>query len=210
MPEDLAESTYGFIYHYYRAEVYRETNWRNRLDVTTNWAIVVTAGILSFAFTNESAPHSLILINTLICWFFLYVESRRFRYYSMLRERTRLLESHLLSPLFKEARLPQSDIWRKALSISLNQPHVTMSRLESIAWRLRRNYIMIITVLFIAWISKIQSYPVRSKSLEQMFTNAQLGVIPGEYVFYAYLVLIAVSIFLAFYIPQAAHEDDLP
>ena len=71
---NLPESYYGFIYHYYRAEVYRETIWRNRLDNTTNWSIVVTGAILTFSFTNPVTPHSVILVNYLIVWFFLYIE----------------------------------------------------------------------------------------------------------------------------------------
>ena len=98
--ENFPEAYYGFIYHYYRAEVYRETNWRNRLDTTTNWSIVVTAAMLSFVFSNPQAQPSIILIDYLLVWFFLYIESRRYRYYSLLRERTRIIEKQILPQIF--------------------------------------------------------------------------------------------------------------
>lgn len=208
--DHLPESTYGFIYHYYRAEVYRETNWRNRLDVTTNWAIVVTAAILSFVFTNEDVAHTAILVNFVIVWFFLYVESRRFRYYSMLKDRTRLIETHLLSPLLKLGKLPPSDIWRKALAVSLNEPKTTMSRLESVAWRLRRNYIMIFPMIFLAWLAKIQTHPVGARSLADVYLNAKLWFIPGEYVISAFFVSIITTVALALYLPTKSNMDDLP
>ena len=33
--------------HLYRGEVHRMTNWRERLDRTTNWAVTVMAAILT-------------------------------------------------------------------------------------------------------------------------------------------------------------------
>ena len=38
--------------HFYRGEIHRSTVWRQRLDATTNWAVLTTAGILSFSFAE--------------------------------------------------------------------------------------------------------------------------------------------------------------
>lgn len=206
------EHYFGFIYHYYRAEVYRETNWRNRLDVTTNWSIVVTAAILSFAFTQESVPHTVILINFVMVWFFLYVESRRFRYFSLLRERTRLLEHNLLGPIFSGEQINLTKIapWKQELIKSLRQPEVKMSRLESIAWRLRRNYLMLFPVLFLAWLTKLQLLPIHGKNIFEIFNSAQVWFIPGWLVFGLFLMSEIITLTIAFYIPQTSHDDDLP
>lgn len=213
MDEDLEhpipESHYGFIYHYYRAEVYRETNWRNRLDVTTNWSIVTTGAILSFAFSNEHIPHSLILINFVLVWFFLYVESRRFRYYTMLKSRTRQIEQYLLSEVFT-GKFPDRDNWAKKIIESFKNPRVEMSRTQSIAWRLRRSYIFLFPLLFVVWLAKIQSYPTPATSLSELFAHARLWYIPGEIVFFAFLFIVISTIALAFYLPHASHDDDLP
>ena len=44
-PLDSAEM--GVLAHLYRAEVYRSTIWRTRLDTTTNWSVVTLGVALS-------------------------------------------------------------------------------------------------------------------------------------------------------------------
>ena len=67
--------------HFYRGEVTRANTWRNRLDTTTNWAVVTTGATLSFAFSLPTNPHFVILINTVLVGFFLFMEARRYRYF---------------------------------------------------------------------------------------------------------------------------------
>jgi uncharacterized membrane protein len=43
--------------HFYRAEVNRSNTWRQRLDVTTNWAVITTAAALTFAFGAPNNTH---------------------------------------------------------------------------------------------------------------------------------------------------------
>jgi uncharacterized membrane protein len=43
--------------HAYRGELGRTSSWRTRIDRTTNWAVVVTASLLTWTFSNESRPH---------------------------------------------------------------------------------------------------------------------------------------------------------
>ena len=45
----------GAIAHLYRAEVYRSTMWRTRLDNTTNWAVVTTGIALSLTYADADA-----------------------------------------------------------------------------------------------------------------------------------------------------------
>lgn len=206
---NIPESNYGFIFHYYRAEVYRETNWRNRLDTTTNWSIVTTAAILSFAFTNEAAPHSIILINYCLVCFYLYIESRRFRYYWLLRERTRTIEKQLLSAIFSGKNNHKSD-WGIKLAESFKNQKVSMSRLESIAWRFRRNYFFLFPLIIMSWIAKASSHPIPATTLDDFFYNAKVWVIPGSMVLSILLLSIAASVFIAFYIPRNRIHADLP
>src|SRR3990170_7377382 len=186
--ESLPESYYGFVYHYYRAEVYRETNWRNRLDTTTNWSIVVTGAIVSFAFTNELTPHSVILVNYLLVWFFLYIEARRFRYYWLLRERTRIIEKQLLTQIFlgKSGKL-DTNKWKEKLAKSFQNLSVPMSRMESIAWRFRRNYFFLFPLIFVSWLAKVQLNPYPATNLAEFFYNANMWIFPGMLVFIAFL-----------------------
>jgi uncharacterized membrane protein len=210
--ENINENLYGFIFHYYRGEVYRETNWRNRLDTTTNWSIVVTAAISSFAFGNENAPHFLLIINYLFVLYFLYIESRRFRYYSMLRDRTRLLEKYLLSDIFasKVSSLTTDPSWRSLLEDSLKEPKVKMSRLESICWRLRRNYVFIILFVVIEWLAKVSIYPSQVTNFHSFISNAHLWSIPGEAVIFFFLFSVVTLFTFAFVVSEKSEYNDLP
>lgn len=209
--EKFPHEYYGFLFHYYRAEVYRETSWRNRLDVTTNWAILITAAILSFVFGNPGISHAVIIINYLIVWFFLYIEARRFRYYSLVRERVKLFEKHILGGIFSLDEIPEdSDDWISELGEKLVKPKIKMSRLESLSWRLRRNYIFILPIMFLVWFYKVGSYPYQIMTVEQFFYNARIGFVPGLIVFFGMLTSLLTAIVIAFYIPTKYGRSDLP
>lgn len=210
--ETLPESQYGFIYHYYRAEVYRETNWRNRLDVTINWAIGTTGAILSFVFSNSQVPHTIIIMNFFIVLFFLYSESRRFRYYLILKARTRLLEQNLLNRIFSDKSIPKAEdhAWITQLHDSLTNPTITMSRTESISWRLRRNYIFLLLVIFVTWIVKITTGPIPVRSIGEVLANARMWIIPGTVVVGVFIVLLVYLLIIAITIPRQSDESDLP
>lgn len=208
---EIDDKYFGFLFHYYRAEVYRETNWRSRMDVTSNWVIVVTGAILSFAFGEPRTPHVVIILNYCIALFFLYIEARRFRTYVMLRARTRLMEKHLLGPVFSGQRIPAANEWGKRLAENLSYPRVPMSRIESLAWRLRRQYIFILPVIFAAWIARIYTVPDAVSTLPEAIGQAQLWFIPGGVVFSAFVSSLVVCIALAYiYVPRASLVDDLP
>src|SRR2546423_797091 len=79
--------------HFYRGEIQRANTWRNRLDTTTNWAVLTTGATLSFAFSSPTNPHFVILINTVLVCFFLFMEARRYRYYEIWPSRAPILET---------------------------------------------------------------------------------------------------------------------
>lgn len=208
---DIDEKYFGFLIHYYRAEVYRETNWRTRMDVTTNWVIVVTGVMLSFAFGEFKAPHTIIILNYAIALFFLYVEARRFRYYTMLRSRTRLMEEHVLAPIFSGTHSDIPDTWGKTMADNLIRPKVAMSRIESLAWRLRRQYMFLLLVIFVAWLARIFAYPDVVKTLPEAINQASMWILPGALVFGLFSGSLILCMALAYiYVPRASHIDDLP
>jgi len=206
---DIPKDQYGFLFHYYRAEVYRETNWRTRLDVTTNWSIIVTAGIMSYVFSTPIASHIIILMNILVVLFFLYVESRRFRYYNILRRRVRIMEKHVFGNII-EQKAPTSIHWREKLAESLRDPVLPMSRLESIAWRLRRNYLFLFLFLYGAWVAKLTQVTQPAEDVLQIISQAQAGLVPGSIVVSTLTALLVSGIIIAFYIPRVSEIDDLP
>lgn len=204
---------HGYFYHYYRAEVYRETNWRNRLDVTTNWSIVVTAAMLSYVFGNANSPHAVLVMNYLMVLLFLYIESRRFRYYSMLKNRTRIIESRLLSPIFLSASEKKSqplNIELDGLAKNLQRSVLTISKIESIGWRLRRVYIFLLAFLYVTWINKLTISPIRTYDVLEIISRASVWFLPGWIIFTLLTFSILAFLFIAIYLPLRAVGDDLP
>src|SRR3712207_3382430 len=87
------------LVHLYRGEVSRANTWRTRLDGTTNWAVLTTGATLSFAFSSQNNTHVMILLNSLLIGFFLFIEARRYRYYDLWRARERLMVTEFFSGL---------------------------------------------------------------------------------------------------------------
>lgn len=69
--------------HLYRGEIHRMRFWRERLDRTTNWAVIMMAAILTWAFSNESHPHYVLLAGVATLGIFLGIEARRYRGYDI-------------------------------------------------------------------------------------------------------------------------------
>jgi uncharacterized membrane protein len=85
--------------HFYRGEIQRSTHWRSRLDATTNWAVLTTAGMMSFAFASPDHPHIVLLLSNLVILAYLNIEARRFRYFVVYRARVRMIEENFLIPI---------------------------------------------------------------------------------------------------------------
>ena len=85
--------------HLFRAEIQRANVWRQRLDTTTNWAVVSTGATLSIGFSQPNIHHSIIILNTLLVMWFLFIEARRYRYYELWSYRVRLMETDFFAAM---------------------------------------------------------------------------------------------------------------
>jgi uncharacterized membrane protein len=92
--------------HFYRGEVQRSNTWRNRLDTTTNWAVLTAGATLSFVFSSASNPHFVIPINTILVAIFLLMEARRYRYYEIWSSRVRVIETGYFAQLLAPESVP--------------------------------------------------------------------------------------------------------
>src|SRR5919202_54952 len=99
--------------HLYRGEVGRANTWRTRLDGTTNWAVLTTVTTLSFAFSSAKNTHVMILINSLLILFFLYIEARRYMFYDLWRSRVRLMETEFFAEMLTLVSSDALDNWRQ-------------------------------------------------------------------------------------------------
>jgi uncharacterized membrane protein len=145
--------------HFYRGEIARSTAWRSRLDATTNWAVLTTAGILSLAFSAPEQPHIVLLLSNLILLAYLGIEARRFRYFVVYRSRVRMMEENFLIPILTRQLESPTSQWRELLAMDLDLPKYKTTKVDALAFRLRRNYIWIFFVVLCAWFVKLSIHP---------------------------------------------------
>src|SRR5262249_40486254 len=141
--------------HFYRGELGRSMVWRQRLDVTTNWAITSSTAIITNAFSNREVPHIIFFFNLAIVAVLLWIEARRYRFYDAFRARIRMLEAHFLVPMVMENRELLQGEWKKLVCEDLILPSFKISKLEAIGRRMKRNYMFIFVLILVAWLTKI-------------------------------------------------------
>ncbi len=181
--------------HFFRAEVQRANVWRQRLDTTTNWAVITTGAAISIAF-SESGNHIVILLNILLVTLFLSIEARRYRYYELWAYRVRLMETDFFAAMLVPPFHPAPD-WAETLSENLLHPNFPISTLEAIGRRLRRNYLAIYTIIGFTWIARLWLYPTPAKSIEIFFDRPSIGPIPGPLVMMVMVIFSAIIILIS-------------
>lgn len=167
--------------HFFRAEISRANVWRQRLDTTTNWAVVITGAVITFAFSEPLGHHSVIILSTLLITIFLYIEARRYRYYELWSSRVRLMETDFFAGMLVPPFHPSPD-WAESLAENLLQPHFSISMWEAFGRRFRRNYLWIFIILGSSWFAKLWLHPSPADSLQSMMDRASIGGIPGWFI----------------------------
>jgi uncharacterized membrane protein len=182
--------------HFYRGEVQRSNTWRNRLDTTTNWAVLTAGATLSFVFSSPSNPHFVIPINSILVAIFLLMEARRYRYYEIWSSRGRVLETGSFAQLQAPESMPLDKSWAQHLASDLITPHFTISEWEAVGRRLRRNYLWIFALLALSWNLKVYLHPLPARDFDAFIDRATVGVVPGWIVFLVGVVFnAAIAIF---------------
>src|SRR5262249_39254370 len=178
----------GALAHLYRAEMYRSTVWRTRLDATTNWAVVTTGIALSLAYSSATAsPLPLALVGLLVA-VFLYIEARRYRFFDFWRVRAHVLEVYFFGPILRGQGVRVDNGWNEILYQDYRAPHLHITTLEAVGRRLRRNYGWIFAIQVVAYVGKLLIHPVPISSLADLWQRAMIGFIPGQLVLLAGLV----------------------
>lgn len=196
-PSKLSASEFNTaVVHFYRGEITRANTWRNRLDTTTNWAVITTGATLSFAFGDPFSPHFVILINSILVAFFLLMEARRYRYYEIWSSRVRVVETGYFAQLLSSEGASDRQ-WAEHLANDLLTPHFTISEWEAIGRRLRRNYLWIFMLLAASWNLKVYLHPVRATDFSIFVDRATIGVVPGPIVLTAGIIFNATLIVFA-------------
>lgn len=175
---------FSLMGHFYRGELGRTTSWRARIDRTTNWAVVLTATLLTWAFSSESRPHYVLIVGMLMVTVFLGIESRRYRIYDVWRSRVRILEENIFANALNTRGVEHSN-WRELLSEDLREPTLKTPRTEAVARRLQRIYLPLLSVLVVAWVVRLTVF---ASSPAGVVRTAAVGGVPG------YIVIGAVGL----------------
>ena len=160
--------------HLYRGEIHRMKFWRERLDRTTNWAVLVMAAILTWAFGSAANPHYVILIGNAAVGLFLVVEARRFRAYDIWRSRVRYLQRHVWAPGLDPTTTLDDEHWRERLAEDYRHPTLKITAEETIAHRLRRVYLPLFAILNGAWLLRVTAFDPGTWP-----TSAAVGTVSG-------------------------------
>ena len=190
LDEEMGPS--GSMAHLYRSENNRTQLWRERLDRTTNWAVIVLAAILTWAFSSESNPHYVLLAGIVTLGVFLGIEARRYRGYDLWRSRVRTLQQNVFAYGLDPSQGLEDPNWRVHLSNSYRRPRLRITRMEAIAHRLRRVYLPLITVLLGAWVVRITAF-----ADIPLPASAAIGKLPGIVVIALVLLSYGVTLFVA-------------
>ncbi len=182
--------------HLFRAEIQRANVWRQRLDATTNWAVLTTGAVISISFSQSTVHHGIIILNTLLVMLFLFIESRRYRYYELWSYRVRLMETDFYAAMLVPPFHPSPE-WAESLAENLLSPSFPISMWEALGRRLRRNYFWIFLILGASWLAKSWLYPQPPASFAEFVQRCSVGPIPGNTililgaVFYCFLTILA-------------------
>jgi uncharacterized membrane protein len=202
--------------HLYRGEMHRMTVWRQRLDVTTNWAILLTGGLATFTLGSKDVPHFILLLGLALMAVSLIIESRRYRHLHHSNWRLQVLEACYFSSILEGRVECSGDGWREVLALDLRAPRRMIGWFTAIKVRLRRNYLLLFFFITAVWVAKLFIHPHDAGDFSEFWTRLAVGrLVPSWLVavtassFVAGLTFLAVTATSAEALEERARADDL-
>jgi len=178
--------------HLYRGELHRMKLWRERLDRTTNWSILLMAAVLTWAFSNPSNPHYVLLVGGIAVALLLRLEAHRYRAYDIWRSRVRCVQQNVWAVGLDPDRDLRDEDWRRRLADDYDEPTVKITTEEALAHRLRRVYLPLSAVLALAWTLRVTAFgPLAWPA------SARIGPVPGVAVTAAVATAVSVAVVVA-------------
>lgn len=197
------------VVHFYRATVMHADLWRRRLDVTTNWSVVTTAGIITYAFSEPQHPHLSILVAFPFTWLFILMESRRYQMYDMWRHRVRMLNRFVVAPALSHGTVRDDrrdrELFLLAQEIGTAIPRMRL--MDAVGYRIRRNYGLLFGAILIMWLMKIFAHPKPGVSLQEVIERGHVGTFPGWFVLLVVFGICGYAFYLGATAPTERMKD---
>jgi uncharacterized membrane protein len=190
--------------HLYRAEMHRMTVWRQRLDVTSNWAILLTMGLTTFTLGSAQLPHFILLLGLAALAISIVIEARRYRHLHHSQWRLHVMERGYFDPLLKGADPMGEEKWKAVLSKDLEEKSYLIGLFAAARVRLRRNYLLLAYFITGVWITKLFVHPQSPESIGEFYERFAVGdLIPPWFVVASAAAFIGGATLLAMTCPSA-------
>lgn len=161
--------------HLYRGEMQRMTVWRSRLDTTSNWAILLTTGMTTFALGSTTIPHYILLLCLALIGICMVIEARRYRHMLHSKWRVHVLEANYFGHQVCPNEPVQDPAWKEHLAEDLRNPTLRTSLMMAFRLRLRRNYLLLVYFISAVWLTKIFLHPVGAKDVSEFYGRLTVG-----------------------------------
>jgi len=198
------------VAHLYRGEMNRMLVWRQRLDVTSNWAVILATALTTFTLGSVEVPHYTLLLGLALVFISILLEGRRYRHLHHSKWRLYLLESGFFANKLwpKNASDPSPD-WKSLLAADLRHTQFSISWLTGMRLRLRRNYLLVIGFMSVVWVAKLFMHPVRATNLAELYSRLHVGnFIPSWLVALTAFSFLATAAVLGLTCPPAEELED--
>lgn len=193
--------------HLYRAEMHRMVTWRQRLDVTTNWAMIMALGMTTFSLGSERTPPYILLLGLAAVAMCLVIEARRYQSLHHSVWRLRVLEQYYFVGMLAPAA-DRDQSWRDRLAAELAAPVPRVGLVTAARARLRRNYLMLSYFITTAWLTKVFIHPASPQSVLEYYQRLAVGdLIPSWLVTASAGAFILISTALAVSSPSEAEVE---
>jgi len=209
-PEHASSKFSTAMAHLYRGEMNRLTVWRQRLDVTSNWAIILATGLATFTLGHPDVPHYTLLLGLALLGISILIEGRRYRHLHHCKWRVYLLEfgffAEQLHPMHGPGTLPD---WRRILAADLRHFHFLISTFTAVRVRLRRNYLLLVLFVTAAWLVKLYIHPTKPVALGELWQRLAVGeLLPPWFVGITAVGFIGCAAVFALTCPSAERIED--
>lgn len=175
--EPSPEGFHTAMVHLYRGEMNRLTVWRQRLDVTSNWAILLSVGLTTFTLGSPQVPHYTLLLGLGLIGISIILEGRRYRHLHHSKWRVLVMERGYFAALLERRSPQQCERWRAVLAEDLRHPRYLLSALTCMGARLRRNYLLLLYFITAVWVTKLFIHPAGPSSLAEFLQRLAVGVL---------------------------------